>query len=303
MTAPWHRFAVAAVMAGVAASACSSNESSRDAGPSVIATTGIWADVVANVACDGSVTVEPLLAEGADPHAFEPSLADRARLDDAMLVVANGLDLEESLIDTLGSVESDGTPVIEVSDSIEALAAGSDDDPHFWADPTLVRDAIGDLGDALVTHAGADRAAIADCVAAYEAELDVADRELEAVFAAIPPERRLLVTNHDSMQYLADRYDFELLGTVIPSASSLAETSPATIEALADLIDETGVPAIFAETAQSSRDIDALAAQVGDVDVVTLHSGRLGPAGSGADTYIDMLLADADLIVAGLGPS
>ncbi len=87
------------------------------------------------------------------------------------------------------------------------------------------------------------------------------------------------------------------IGTVIPSPSSLAEASPAGLEELAEIIEHEGIKAIFAETQHSGDEIRALAAEVGDVDVVTLCTGSLGPPGSGAKTYTGYLLTNTDLIV------
>ena len=87
----------------------------------IMATTTIWADVARNVACGGLAEVESILPSLADPHDFEPSMSDRARLDDAELIVANGLELEERLEDTLVSVEADGTAVFYAGDYMTTL--------------------------------------------------------------------------------------------------------------------------------------------------------------------------------------
>jgi zinc/manganese transport system substrate-binding protein len=98
------------------------------------------------------------------------------------------------------------------------------------------------------------------------------------------------------LAYFADRYGFEVVGTVIPAASTLAAANPADLERLAQLIDDVGVGAVFAETQHSSADADALAERVGDVEVVTLFTDTLDVEGSGADTYLALLLTDAELI-------
>ena len=95
----------------------------------------------------------------------------------------------------------------------------------------------------------------------------------------------------------ADRYGFTVLGSVIPSPSSLAGTNPADLEALATLITDTGVPAIFAETQHSSGDTNALADRVGDVEVITLETGTLDEPGSVADSYVSWLTVTARTIV------
>jgi ABC-type Zn uptake system ZnuABC Zn-binding protein ZnuA len=155
------------------------------AGPYVVATTTVWADVAGAVACDGQFEIRTLVPPGGDAHAYEPSLRDRETLDGAALVVANGLGLEELLDDTLATVAATGVPVVRVGELPELGGApapaddddvGNDDDdhdddgadaghehelgdPHVWVDPMLVRAAVAPLGEAMVA-AGADAPSI-----------------------------------------------------------------------------------------------------------------------------------------------
>ena len=266
-----------------------------------MATTGIWADIAGRVVCDGSLDVRTIVPTGGDPHSFEPSLADREMLDGATLVVANGLGLEETLDDTLQQVEAGGVPVFRAGDHVETIR-GSDQrdedgdgaDPHIWLDPTRVAAVLPALGAALV-EAGVDQATVDDCVTSAQADLAGLDEELASTFAAIPAARRKLVTNHDALGYLADRYDLEIVGSVLPSTSTLTEASTGELEELGTAIEEAGVPAIFAERLGNSADAEALADRLG-VELVELYSDALGEQGSGADTYEGMLRTDATSI-------
>jgi zinc/manganese transport system substrate-binding protein len=316
-------FAFTAVVAFTAAcgadgaSTSRSSDSSLTDVPTVIATTSVWADITRNVACDGLAEVTTIIPAGGDPHSFEPSLRDREAMSSATLIVANGLGLEESLLDTIEAVEAEGVPVVRVGEFVDALPAGEGDggaddhddghdddhggdDPHIWFDPTRVAETLPAIADALAAS-GVDRAALDACLDAYSDSLTTLDRDIAAVVAPLPVEQRLLVTNHDSLSYFADRYDFEILGSVIPSPSSLASTNPADLEALATLVADTGVPAIFAETQHSSDDTEALAKRIGDVAVVTLQTDTLGEPGSDTDTYVDWLTVTARTIVDALG--
>ncbi len=288
----------------VAASCGSDGAATPESAPTVVATTTIWADVASNVACDGLANVRTIVPAGGDPHSFEPSLRDRETMGNATLIVANGLGLEESMADVIDAVESDGVPVVRVGEFVDTIPAGDEpagdgdgaDDPHVWFDPVRVAAALPAIADALA-DAGLDRAALDACVADYSEQLGELDADIASTVASIPAERRLLVTNHDSLSYFADRYDFEILGSVIPSPSSLSATNPAELEALAGLIEDTGVPAIFAETQHSSADTQALADRVGDVDVVTLQTDTLGEPGSTTATYITWLSTTAQTVV------
>jgi zinc/manganese transport system substrate-binding protein len=288
------------VAAGVlAVAACGGDDGGSAAGadedPYVVATTSIWADLVQQVACDGTFEVRTLLPTGTDSHAYEPSLHDREALDGAALVVANGLGLEERLDDTLTTVEDGGVPVVRMGDHVETL----DGDPHVWFDPTRVSEALPALGEALVA-AGADGDQIGACVTATQDALADLDTEITATLDAVPADRRVLVTNHDSLGYFADRYGFTVLGTILPSTSTLTEASPGQLEELGEAIAAEGVPAIFTETISSADDAAALADRLG-VEVVELYTESLGEPGSGVESYADLVRFDAQAIADALG--
>ena len=171
------------------------------------------------------------------------------------------------------------------------------EDPHVWFDPHRVAEALPVLAQALTADAGLDAAAVEACLTSYRAELEAVDAEVAAKVEQLPAESRKLVTNHDAFAYYAARYGFEVIGTVIPSLSSMAEANPAGLEELAEIIKHEGIKAIFAEIQHSGDDIEALADRIGGVEVVTLYTGTLGPPGSGAETYTGYLLTNTDLIV------
>jgi zinc/manganese transport system substrate-binding protein len=266
-----------------------------DEGPYVVATTSIWADLVQQVACDGTFEVRTLLPTGADSHGYEPSLHDREALDGAALVVANGLGLEERLDDTLTEVEDGGVPLVRIGDHVETL----DGDPHVWFDPTRTSTALPVIGEALVA-AGGDGKRIGACVTEAQDALAELDAEVAATLDAVPADRRVLVTNHDSLGYFADRYDFTVLGSILPSTSTLTEASPGQLEDLGDTIAAEGVPAIFTDTTGSADDAEALAERLG-VEVLELHTESLGEPGSGVETYADLMRFDARAIADALG--
>ncbi|MBG7605111.1 MAG: zinc ABC transporter substrate-binding protein [Actinobacteria bacterium] len=295
----------AALALVLASTACGSDQDAdQSAIPMIVASTSIWADVTRNVACDGLANVQTIVPLGGDPHSFEASLRDRETMENAELIVANGLLLEESLNDTIEAVESAGTPVVRVAEGLDTLGTStaedqSGNDPHVWFDPIRVAATLPAIATAL-EDVGFDRAALDECVDAYEAELVSLDEEVAGIVAELPEDQRVFVTNHDSLGYFADRYDFEILGSVIPSASTLAQTNPAELEELAESIEAAGVTAIFVETQHSSSDAHALADRVGDVEVVALLTGTLDEPGTEGSTYLGWLLQNAHLIVEGL---
>lgn len=275
--------------------------SSTDSRPSIVATTGIWADVVANIACDGSAAVETIVPDAADPHDFEPSLADRARLDGAALIVANGLGLEALVDDAVEAAAASGTPVIRMTDHVVILeSAGGDPDPHIWLDPTRVSAALPALATALVDAAGLDAEVVSGCLGRYQAQLSLLDEEITDALAVLGDEQRIMVTDHDALGYYADRYGFEIVGAVVAGTSTLGQPSAADLQALADAMAAASVSVIFVEVGQGVDDVAAVADRVGDVAVVPIRAATLGPPDSGADTYVAMLRTTTGAIVEAL---
>ena len=136
----------------------------------------------------------------------------------------------------------------------------------------------------------------AECGTLLQGELMTVNDEVATTLATVPEERRVLVTDHDALGYLAAAYGYTVAGTVIPGGSTLAEPSSAELAALATTVKEAGVPAIFANTTNPQALIDALASEVGDIQVVDLYVDSLGEPGSGADSYQGMVRTNAQRI-------
>jgi zinc/manganese transport system substrate-binding protein len=341
------RTAVVSVAAGVlvlAGCGGDDNGSSEAAGsPAVVATTSVWADIVDAATCRGEagIDVVGLIPPGADPHGYEASLQDRQAIDDAAAVVANGLDLEEGIVELTERVDGDrlievaGLPGVSVrqgtdddhaeheeedghdvdsehededheDEDHEGEDHAEDDghahtegDPHVWLDPRLVAGVIRPLTERIATATGVDAATLEECADDYAAEVQALDTEIASIVETLPAERRVLVTNHDAYGYFADRYGFEIAGTVIPGTSTLAETNAADLADLAATIEEHDVPAIFVDASASAADAESLASMAG-VNVVALDTEAIGTS-DGADSYVSMMRSNATAIVDALG--
>ena len=298
---------------GLLATSCGSGSSASGNGPdraNVVVTTNILGDVVRNAVGD-LVDVEVIMPIGSDPHVFAPSARQAEAMEDADLLVMNGAGFEDAMRDIILNVEDSGTPTFAAADHVSLRTLSPDDhddglDPHFWTDPDRVVQVVEALGSALDEMGTIDSEQLSESVSAYVDELTSLAERMDETLANVPAERRVLVTNHEVFGYFADRFDFEVVGTVIPSLSTGAESSAAALERLADVIEAQDVPAVFAETTTSSRLAEVLADAVegdraGQVVVVELFSESLGDPGSGAETYTDMMATNATLVAAALG--
>ena len=217
-------------------------------------------------------------------------------------------DLPAMVLEIIGKVEGGQMEAEDAIEAIEALTSEGEDehddhghgleDPHFWFDPIRVKLAVNDIA-ARLSVLDPDRGDEYQAnAAAYNAKLDELHAWTQEQTETVPEERRLLVTSHDSFGYFAELYGFEVVGVVLSITTDVEPTA----KDLADLIEEVeelGVPAVFGETTVSERLASAVASESG-AKLVRLYSGSLGPEGSGAATYIDMVRTNVERIVEAL---
>ncbi|WP_196832102.1 zinc ABC transporter substrate-binding protein AztC [Mycetocola sp. CAN_C7] len=273
--------------------------------PLIVVTTNILGDVVSNVVGD-EAEVLTLMKPNADPHSFEISAREASRLHGADLLVSNGLGLEEGLQQHLDSAAADDVPELVAGDHIDVLDYSAGDaagmpDSHFWTDPARMIDVVNALTIAVTGIDGVDGAAITENAASYVDQLGALDQQMTDAFAGIPDDTRALVTNHHVFGYLADRFGFRVIGTIIPGGTTLAAPSASDLRDLVSAFEEAGVRTIFAESSQPDRLAQVLADEAGiDVSVVELYTESLTAPGDGADDYLTMMRVNTDRIVTGL---
>ena len=312
---PFSTVIAAVVVAALASCGVGEEPESGSGTPSIIVTTNILGDVVTAIVGDAA-EVTAIMPVGANPHDFQASAQEATAMRSADLLITNGAGFEEGLLDVIEGAEEDGVPVVEAIEFVETLAlepeAHDDEehsadehgrdgaDPHFFTDPSRMAAAINGISAAIVDEIdGVDAEAIRDATDDYLAELEKLDGEIESELSAIPTEKRVLVTNHEVFGYFADRYDFEIIGTVVPGGSTDGGSAKG-ITDLVDVIREHGVPAIFADTSAPDELAQTLAAEVGDIEVVELFSESLGEDASGGATYLEMMRTNASRIARAL---
>ncbi|HJE60592.1 MAG TPA: metal ABC transporter substrate-binding protein [Nocardiopsis listeri] len=278
-----------------------------DGGEGIVVTTNILGDITREIVGDqAEVTV--LMKPDADPHSFGISAQEAARLEKADLVVHNGLGLEEGIARNVAAAEDAGVPALEVGANVDPLPYTSDEsegepDPHFWTDPARVLMAVDLITEHVVEEVdGVDADTVRANAEAYAGEVEELDAWMGEEFSALPDEDRRLVTNHHVFGYLADRYDFEVIGAVIPSGTTLASPSTSDLKDLSDAVAEAGVSAVFADSSRPDRLATVMAEEAGvEIEVVALYSESLTAEGGGAATYLEMMRANTEAIAAGLG--
>lgn len=297
----WHpAFLALVLLASTAtAGACAPGPatSGADDAVTVVATTTVFADIVANVGGD-RVTVRSIIPAGVGPEDYEPKPDDARALDGADLIVSNGLGLDDFL-DGLIEANGNDAPRLVLGAGIPTLTVDSEANPHLWLDPSIVfTHYLPAIEAKLAEIDPAGAATYRANAAAYAGQVQGMDAELTAEVGSIPAADRKLVTFHDAFPYFARHYGFELVGVILGSPGQ--EPSAGDLAALIDTVKAAGVKAVFSEAQFSPALAETLAAETGVKVVSTLYNDALGPAP--ADTYLGMMRWNMAGIVEALRP-
>ena len=173
-------------------------------------------------------------------------------------------------------------------------------DPHVWMDPhnvtywsLMIRDVLSELDP---DHADEYATAAAD----YIEQLVALENDfILPLLEGLPIDKRVLITSHDSLGYLAHAFDFVIVSTVIPGGGTQVEPSARDVAELIDLVQEAGVAAIFGETTVSTTIVETIAAETG-AELAIIYSGTLTD-GAPADTYLNYMRYNVGTIVEALG--
>lgn len=269
----------------------------------VLATETFLADVAQNVA-DNRFKIEALLPIGVDPHSFEPTPNDVRKVADSQVLIVNGAGFEEFLDRLLQNAGGSRT-IIEASAGLTSRTIQPNEprdpdhptDPHFWLDPNNVIKYVENIRDGLSRADPAGASTYAANAEAYIAQLQALDQNIAAQVNALPAERRVLVTDHDTLGYFADRYGFRIVGMIVPSISTGASPSAHQVAQLIQQIKATQAKAIFLEASTNPQLAQQIAQETGVKVVTDLHTHSLTDAQGPAPTYIEMMKYNARLIV------
>ena len=275
--------------------------------PVAVATTTQLGSVLADVTACAGTSSATLMGPGDDPHDFSPSSQQVAAMTRSGLVVVNGLGLESGMQAALDNAGVDGATLLEVGPAVDPLPLAAEDDhghgegdghdhgdldPHVWMDVSRMADAAGVIGDALAETTGDE--AYSGCGQEVATTLEATDEEVRQVLSAIPQDRRTLVADHAAYGYFADAYGFEIAGVVVPGGSTDAEPSSERLAGLVGQMQQAGADALVMSAGSGNRLVRALAAETGgEVPVVELYEGGVGPDGSGAEEYAEAMLSNA----------
>jgi len=293
--------ALTVTLAAALLAACGSGDgdAQTDSGarPTVVATTTQVADLARQVAGDRA-EVSQILAANADPHDYEPRPSDVKSVSGAAVIVRSGGDLDEWLDGVLRNAATD-TKALTLIDAARTRKGEGETDPHWWQDPRNAIAAVGEIRDALIAVDPAGRDTYTTNTATYLIKLRTLDETIKSCIDKIPASQRKLVTDHDALGYYADRYDIDILGTVIPALSTQAQASAGDTVRLVRTIRAAGVTTIFPESSANTKLARAIARDVGARVGPALYADSLGAEGTPGETYVGSMQANTRALAAG----
>ena len=283
--------------------ACSASEPESSTRPNIVVTYSVLGSVVLDLVGDAAdVTI--LIPDGQDPHDYQPSARDIESINNADIVVSNGLDFEEGLEDVLASAIDNGVSVYMVGENITVREPDEDlaeeghaeedghahgaGDPHLWLSPLSFTEALPSLTTAIneATGLSIDETTALD-------QLTQLDDEITEVIGGISS--CVLVSGHDEMGYFADRYGCTVIGAVIPSFSTTSEATAKQIADLKVLATSNNVKAVFTGLGTPTEVSEQLASELG-IAAVSLSTHYL----NGAANYREFMLNLANQIAEAL---
>lgn len=292
------------VLAGCTQPASTPLESDEDQ-LNVVTTTTMLADLSGIIGGE-HVNVSGLMGPGIDPHLYQASAGDVTLMQEADVVVYNGLHLEGKMGEIFEALSGQGQSVICIEEGLDEAGllawegGGSVHDPHIWFDVTLWQDAARIVEEGFALANPENAADYRANLERYLKELDELDAYVRERIAEVPEAQRVLVTAHDAFNYFGKAYGFEVRG--LQGISTDAEAGTADVSALADFIVQRQIKAVFVESSVPPKTIEALQAAVKakGFDVAIggeLYSDSLGGEGSGDESYILTVKVNVDTIV------
>jgi ABC-type Zn uptake system ZnuABC Zn-binding protein ZnuA len=291
-----------ATIAAATIGACNPPPSESDAPRSitVVTTTTVFADLIANVGGD-LVAVTSLVPKNGDVHTFEPKPADVRAVAGAKLLVMNGLGLDDWLEATIANAAPPGTPLVKLAVDLPGVVllageGGGSPNPHLWLDVSYAKLYVDRIAEALAAVDPAHAAEYRARHDAYVARLVALDGAVRSQIATIPEANRKVVMFHDAFSYFARAYGITIVGVAVPAPGQ--DPSAGYSAQLIAAIRAAGVKAIFSEAQFPTRLVDQLATETGARVVADMYDDSLGDPP--VSSYEALMTWDVDRMVEAL---
>jgi manganese/iron transport system substrate-binding protein len=298
------RTLLAVLIALPALAACSPSEESRgdDEKMVVVTTFTVLADIARNVAGDAA-TVASITKPGAEIHNYQPTPGDLIAAQKADLILWNGLNLELWFEKFFGNLKD--VPSATLSDGVEPMSIAEGPytgkpNPHAWMSPEAAVIYVENIRKALAEHDPENAETYAANAKAYTEKIRATAEPTRAALAAIPEERRWLVTSEGAFSYLAR--DFGLKELYLWPINADQQGTPQQVRKVIDAVRANHIPAVFSESTVSPDPAQQVARETGAKYGGVLYVDSLSEADGPVPTYLDMLRVTSETIAKALSP-
>lgn len=265
----------------------------------VVTSASIFKDMIHHIAYDKVENVA-LVPIGGDPHIYEPSPSDAKLVQDADLILVNGMTFEGWINEVIENSGTRGKTVL-ITKGIVPIASEkykNSVDPHAWMDASNGLIYIKNIKDALVNADPKNAAFYTENYLTYKSKITELDQYIEAQINSIPKEQRVLITSHDAFSYYGKRYN--IINNAIMGISTEADAQTSDIQRVSNAIKNFKVPAIFIESTINPKMIMQIATDNNVLIGGELFADSVGEEDSAGPTYYDMLKSNTDTIVKAL---
>ncbi len=244
------------------------------------------------------VQVRSLMTGMESEHTYTPRPGDLVAIAEARLLVRVGLGLDAWVDALVRNAASDGLSVVTASDGISRIreSKASHDNVHLWLDPKRVQQMVRSIAEGLSRVDPSRQAVYKNNMKAYAERLDYLSETIAARTAVLKD--RKIITHHAAWPYFADRFGFQIVGTIEANAGD--DPTAKRIEHLISVMRKEGVRVIVSEPQLSQKVPQILAEETG-AKVVILSPLPGGIPGT--DSYIDLMHYNAVTLIKALSAS
>lgn len=301
-----------ATTAAVLLSACGGDDDGGGAAEGklkVITTVSPITSIVENIG-GTAIELEGVIPEGVNSHTFEPPPSVVGDIEDADLIIMNGLKLEEPTLELAESNKKGDAVILLLGDEAITPEEYKFDfsfprdegrpNPHTWPNPELATEYATLVHDKLVEMDGANKDYYDANFTAFKRRLERLDQQMRVAAQTVPEANRKLLTYHDSWAYWADRYGFTVIGAIQPS--DFSEPSAKEVADLVEQVKQEDVPAIFGSEVFPSDVLETIADETGASYVDDLRDDDLpGEPGDEDHSYLGLMVNNMRIMIPALG--
>lgn len=273
--------------------------------PRVVATTSIICDLTRKVA-EYTINIDCLVPPGTNPYEYQPKREDIQAIEQANLILYSGYNLEPELLKLIQETPNSASKVAVSQQAVtqpkQLQKSGQTvTNPYIWHDPKNAIRMVEIISKNLEQLEPDNATIYSSNAQQIKNELTQLDTWIKSRIDTIPTNQKTLVTTSDALSYYSNAYGISLAG-IFRDINTGEKPNAATVNNLVKAIQQTQVPTIFADTTTNPQVVQSIAAEANvKMSARKLYINGLEKAGSEADTYQKMMIANTRTIVEGLG--